>query len=237
MSNNKTWIKLYRSIEDNEFYLSEKFTKTQAWIDLLIITNRFPKTFYVRGNEVKVKAGQIGRSIVTLAKRWKWNERTVTKFLKTLENRKMIQYKSDSITTIITILNWKTYQGDVEQNTQQNTEQMQSRVQTNNKDKKEKNDEKRDISTSSNIQSQTSSEKQGELLTDTNTNSSSAPKKFEDTSFFMIDTFVNTFAEINGCSLDEADKFYSKFVRWKKGSVKLTEEGWKIEFKKWYDRR
>ena len=67
------WIKLYRQIQENEFYFSEKFTKSAAWIDLLILANRAPKSFYIRGILVSVKSGQVGVSQLTLSKRWKWS--------------------------------------------------------------------------------------------------------------------------------------------------------------------
>lgn len=236
MSDKGTWIKLYRNIEKNEFYFAEKFTKSQAWIDLLIIANKFPKTFYVRGNEVRIKAGQIGRSIVTLADRWKWNERTVTKFLKTLENRGMIHYRSNSVTTIITIVNWKIYQGDTEQNTEQNAEQMQSRVQTNKKDKKEYKDKKRDISTSSNNSFKDLGTEEQELTATQKTGLVSVPKNFKESKFFEFDVFADKFLELNGCDDTTCLKYYGKFCDWKGGKVKLTEEGWIEEFKKWYSR-
>ena len=31
------WISLYRSILNNDFWLSEKFTRGQAWVDLLLL--------------------------------------------------------------------------------------------------------------------------------------------------------------------------------------------------------
>lgn len=130
------WIKLHRQIVDNEFWFSERFTKAMAWIDLMMLANHKPNTIYIRGNEVKTARGELCYSMVSLAKRWKWNERTVDKFLKSLENRQMIQSKRTAITTITTIINYNQYQGD----TEQNTEQTQSRIQTNKNDKNEEND-------------------------------------------------------------------------------------------------
>ncbi len=128
------YIALHRQITENEFWFYERFTKAQAWIDLLLLANHKPNSFDVRGNEVKVQRGQLGYSIKTLSARWKWNERTVDKFLSTLQNRQMIQYRKNHITTVITILNYNRYQGS----TEQNTEQMQNRIHTNNNDKNDK---------------------------------------------------------------------------------------------------
>jgi DNA replication protein DnaD len=130
------YIKLHRQITDNKYWFSERFTKSQAWIDLLLLANHKPATFFIRGNEVNLERGQLGYAITTLAKRWKWNERTVDKFLSALQKDQMIHYRKSHITTIITIKNYDLYQD----NTEQNTEQSKNRIQTNNNDKNEKND-------------------------------------------------------------------------------------------------
>jgi hypothetical protein len=113
------YVKLYRQITENEFYFSERFTKSQAWIDLLLLANHKPNTIFIRGIQIKTVAGELCYSQLTLAKRWKWNIKTVNKFLKLLENRKMIRNKIDKVTTIITVLNWKQYQCNGEQNGEQ----------------------------------------------------------------------------------------------------------------------
>ena len=78
----KGYILLHRSIEDNLFYFSEKFTKSQAWIDLILIANYKDGFVDKRGNLVEVKRGYVGYSKLALSKRWKWSEKKVNKFLK-----------------------------------------------------------------------------------------------------------------------------------------------------------
>lgn len=129
------WIKLYRVIQENEFYFSERFTKTQAWIDLLLLANHKPATIFLRGVEVHLGKGDLAYSQLTLAKRWKWNERTVNKFLTMLENRQMIQSRKSNITTVISIINYTLYQSSTEQNTEQST----NRIQTDKNDNNEEN--------------------------------------------------------------------------------------------------
>jgi hypothetical protein len=91
---------------------------------------------------VEVRRGQLVWSKLSLAKRWRWNERTVTKYLQMLERREMIHTKTTKLTTLITIRNYDLYQCDTEQNTGQFTDkstgQSKNRIQTN---KNEKNDE------------------------------------------------------------------------------------------------
>lgn len=145
MADDTGWIKIYRQIEENPLYFSERFTKIQAWMDLILLVNYKPKTIFIRGNAVELKRGETGRSIQTLAKRWKWNERTVKSYLNLLKKEGMIQYRTNHVTTVITILNYDLYQGNTEQNTEQSAEQTQNRIQTNKKGKKEKKDKKKFI--------------------------------------------------------------------------------------------
>ena len=143
-----SYFKYFRNSQDNEFYFSEKFTRWSAWVDLLTLATFKERTVFIKGNEIKLKAGDLCYSQRTLAKRWKWNVRTVTKFLQLLHTRQMIHHTISHITTVITILNWKLYQNDTSQSTSENTSLMQHRVQTNKKDKKVKECKEKNIGVS-----------------------------------------------------------------------------------------
>jgi len=104
------WISLHRQVMENEFYFSEKFTKAQAWIDLLLLANHKPTTIFIRGIEIKMNPGDLCYSQLSLAKRWKWNFKTVKKFLDILRKRDMINYSGGKLTTVISIINWSKYQ-------------------------------------------------------------------------------------------------------------------------------
>jgi hypothetical protein len=122
------WISLYRQIVDNEFYFAERFTKMQAWIDLLLLANHKPTTIFIRGNQIKLTEGQLCYSQLTLSKRWKWNRRTVDNFLSMLQNREMIHHTKTHLTTIISIVQWSEFQ----KSTQQTAQQTHNRVHTDN---------------------------------------------------------------------------------------------------------
>jgi len=136
------WIKLHRKIMDNPLYLSEPFTRMQAWIDLLLLANHKEGFFYVRGNKVVVGRGQVGTSSRTLASRWQWSRGKVERFLKDLENDNQIEPQKNNVITLISICNYDDYQ-----NTEPQTEPQTSHRQTtdepqtdrNKNDKKEKN--------------------------------------------------------------------------------------------------
>lgn len=149
------FIALYRKITENEFYFSEKFTKILAWIDLLLLASHKNRIIYIRNIEIKLKAGELCYSQKSLANRWKWNYKTVKKFLKLLEKLEMVVTKTDNVTTIISIKNWKNYQ--VSNNKirkenrsygEQNGEQKVNRLGTNNNVNNENNNttiDKREI--------------------------------------------------------------------------------------------
>src|SRR5208283_31164 len=98
-----------------------------------------PATIFLKGVEFHLERGQLAWSVVSLAERWKWNERTVNKFLAMLEKRQMIQSRKSNITTVISIIKYDLYQSSTEQSTERNTEQSTSGVHTDKNDKNEEN--------------------------------------------------------------------------------------------------
>lgn len=106
----KGWIKLHRKITENPMYFSERFTRMQAWIDLLIMANHGGRIIYIRGNKVEVKRGEIARSTEGLAQRWMWSRGKVIRFLNELENSEMVVQQKSSVITKLSILNYNTYQ-------------------------------------------------------------------------------------------------------------------------------
>jgi hypothetical protein len=105
------YFKVERDFLDSDFWLSEPFTKPQAWVDLFGTANHAPGYFVKRGIKIPLKRSQNGRSELTLASRWKWSRNKVRRFLKGLEKEKSISLKQDNKTSIITICNYEIYQG------------------------------------------------------------------------------------------------------------------------------
>lgn len=124
------YIKLYRKIEESEFYFCEPFNKTHAWIDLILLANHKDNIIFVRGNEVQIKRGQVAWSKENLAKRWKWSKNKVYRFLEMLNRLEQIDYKTNqqknNVLGIITIKNYDEYQ-----TTEQQTNQQKDRRRTN----------------------------------------------------------------------------------------------------------
>ena len=105
------WIKLHRKLIDNRLWLSEPFTRGQAWVDMLLLANHQDSFFRIRGVRVDVKRGQIGYSIPKLAERWKWSKGKVKRFLGELETDSQIDPQKNNVTSVITIVNYNTMQG------------------------------------------------------------------------------------------------------------------------------
>ncbi len=106
------WIKLHRNIMDHWLYNDNSpFSKREAWIDLLLITNHTGKEIPI-GNQIFLcKRGQSMRSLDSYARRFKWSKSKVNRFLKLLEKQHMIETENLQKTTRITICNYDKYQG------------------------------------------------------------------------------------------------------------------------------
>ena len=141
------WVSIHRSLLESELWRGEKFTRGQAWVDLILNANHAEKRVWLKGRPITVNRGEQIRSKVTLVKTWKWNERTVSRFLNMLELEGMITQKSTNQTTHITICNYCKFQdkneNSTDQNTKQSTRRVQNRVQTNNNDNNVNNDNKK----------------------------------------------------------------------------------------------
>lgn len=104
------WIKLYRQILDSDLWLEEKFTRGQAWIDLLMLATHKESSFRKRGIKIHLYRGQVGKSLDELSKRWRWSIGKVKRFLVELENETQIVINNNNVNQIITIVNYDKYQ-------------------------------------------------------------------------------------------------------------------------------
>jgi hypothetical protein len=129
------WVKLHRQLLDSELWLSEKFTRGQAWVDLFGLANHEDSFFYLRDHKISVKRGQVGWSQLRLSKRWGWSRSKVRKFLNDLEKEQQIEQQQSHSTSIITILNYEKYQ----EKRQQVEQQKDNSTYTNKDEKNEKN--------------------------------------------------------------------------------------------------
>ena len=135
------WFSVWRKLFDNDLWLSETFTRGQAWIDLIGLANHDDGYIRIRGNKVPVLRGQVGWSETKLQERWKWSRGKVRRFLKELKAEQQIEQQTNNITSLITITNYDIYQcngtaGSTAGSTADG-QQTDSRQYPNNKDNKD----------------------------------------------------------------------------------------------------
>ena len=113
---NNGWIKLHRKIMENDYWLSEPFTRAQAWIDLLLLANHTTGHIMKRGILIEIQRGQVGYSEETLSARWKWSRGKVIRFLSQLKSRSQITrnpvQQNRNLSSLITIINYDSYQSN-----------------------------------------------------------------------------------------------------------------------------
>ena len=113
------WITLQRKLLDNPIWVCEPFTRGQAWVDLIFLANYEFSFFYKRGVKIEVQIGQVARSEVELADRWKWSRTKVRKFLNDLEKEQQVIQQKTNVTQILTLVNYEMYQKKEQQTGQQ----------------------------------------------------------------------------------------------------------------------
>lgn len=85
------WIKIDRQLKDHWIWTGEKFTRGQAWVDLLMLANWEDATIVFNGQVTGVERGQLMTTIGFLAKRWMWSENKVRRFMADLRAEGMVR--------------------------------------------------------------------------------------------------------------------------------------------------
>lgn len=105
------WISIHRQIKENWIWKdNEPFDKRSAWIDLLLTVNHKSKKIPFENGFIEIERGQTLTSIKQLSERWKWSRHKVSDFLDQLEQDTMIVQVRDTRKTLVSIVNYDTYQ-------------------------------------------------------------------------------------------------------------------------------
>ena len=99
-----------RSLMDSDMWLSEPFTRAQAWIDLIGLARHTAGYTRIKGVRIDLQRGQLCWAKLTLSKRWKWSRGKVDRFLAELQADGMIEQHTSTKTTIIHVVNYDLYQ-------------------------------------------------------------------------------------------------------------------------------
>lgn len=105
------FIKLFRQITKHWLWFADPFDRAHAWIDLLLMANWETATNCINGQVFEQKCGEVVTSISFLAKRWRWSENKVRRFLKVLTAEGMVRTDGRPYGTSITIENYTHFQG------------------------------------------------------------------------------------------------------------------------------
>jgi hypothetical protein len=99
---NDGYVLLPRAIIDDA-YFAQKFTKAQALIDLYFLAAHTDRTFYIRGNKVELKRGQLAMAERNLAERWRWSKNTVHAFINSLAESGKIGLQKSRVINVISL--------------------------------------------------------------------------------------------------------------------------------------
>ena len=86
----KPYIKILRKLFHDPMWTEERFSKAQAWIDLIQYAYHSDGNFKWDGLRYDLKRGQLCISEEYLAKRWRWSRARLRRFYKKLEISGMI---------------------------------------------------------------------------------------------------------------------------------------------------
>lgn len=98
------FFKVPRDIIESDEYLSEKFSRGQALIDLINLALYREKTYRIRGIEVVGNPGEVHYSSQYLAERWQWSRGKVMRFLDELEEKRYIEQQKTPVIKVLRLL-------------------------------------------------------------------------------------------------------------------------------------
>ena len=127
------YIKLFRSIEDNWMWNEKrKFSKAEAFIYMLLAANHKERKVTIGNEMLTVKRGAFITSQRKLLTAWGWGTAKVRAFLDVLKKDGMIQLQTDRMKTVISIINYETYQ-DADEPNRPRADRKTDREQTENR--------------------------------------------------------------------------------------------------------
>lgn len=102
------WFLLSR--KEDDLYFDEKFTRWQAWQDLIRLACFKPYKSHIRGVLIEHEIGCVYESQDNLARRWQWSKGKVVRFLKELESDGRIELQKSNVINCISVVNYAKYQ-------------------------------------------------------------------------------------------------------------------------------
>ena len=145
----KGWISLHRKILDNPILTrGRQYSRFEAFVYMLLKANHKDNKALIGNNLIIIKKGSFITSQKKLMKEFNWGSSRLRTFLKLLESDGMIETNTNTISTHITINNYKELQGlqtanELQTKHKQTTNKLQPKTNNNvNNDNKEIREEK-----------------------------------------------------------------------------------------------
>ncbi len=111
------WLRLYRKAFEHELF-AKPYCRGFAWFWLVCYANIGPSKFDVFGRIIVVERGQLCASYRDIADAWGWKKDAVARYMTRLKTATMITAEGATgrsrDKTLITIVNYEVYQGDVD---------------------------------------------------------------------------------------------------------------------------
>ena len=108
------WVKIHRSLLNDDLWQGEVFTEGQAYLYLIIKANyQNSELILDNGDVIVVKKGEIFTSQQKIADIFSWDRNKLRKYLRKMKKAGKIDVKTKyKKYTIITLLNYEKYQVD-----------------------------------------------------------------------------------------------------------------------------
>lgn len=129
------FIYLHRKIMRH--WISQRPDYFYAWVDMLLFASHRSHMKLINENLVELERGQFDASIRFLAARWGWSNNKVMRFFELLKTDTMIETRTDTGRTVVTICHYDTYQNsqtrtDTRSDTRTNTRSNTNTIMDNN---------------------------------------------------------------------------------------------------------
>lgn len=111
MNTQKGWVKMHRAIMDHWLWSAERHSKQSAWVDLIMMVNHEDHDITIGNYKITIHEGQVWTSYKKLKERWQWSNDRLKGFVDMLVEEKMIAVHPTNTGTLITVLNYRKYQG------------------------------------------------------------------------------------------------------------------------------
>jgi hypothetical protein len=140
----KGWISLHRKILDNPILSRGRtYSRFEAFVYMLLKANHKDNKVVIGNQLINIKTGSFLTSQKQLMKEFNWGISRLRSFLKLLQDDDMIEVKSNAISTMITINNYKELQQlqtDSKLQSKRNQTASKTQSKTNNNDNTLNND-------------------------------------------------------------------------------------------------